>query len=278
MEGGWTLLQAAQAAPDEKKRAKFVALVKELKCGDETVEDLLAEGKLWSNWKERVRGTANDDVLAGFFDYCKRETQASSPIGPPVKAIGAVLDELMEGHKNRRRVSLDKEKSKTSEVPRVDASERARLGDFLKFVNREKSINTLLVHASGQYRRYLTGFQQKEAQFAACSGGPGLGKTMFCRKAFLRAVDEKGVKDEAIIWTDVKQDFGEGKNFKGIVKECVDYGRLFHIFRLRQSYYDLPCDGFKYLQACEGRFIWCCAGKAGFCVFYHLASQYFILI
>ena len=39
--GGTTLLEAAQAAPDEKKRAKFVALVKELKCGDESVEDLL---------------------------------------------------------------------------------------------------------------------------------------------------------------------------------------------------------------------------------------------
>ncbi len=46
MEVGTALLEAAQAAPEEKKRAKFVALVTELKCQDETVEDLLVEGKL----------------------------------------------------------------------------------------------------------------------------------------------------------------------------------------------------------------------------------------
>ena len=80
-------MEAAAAAP-EKKRAKFEALIGELGAGDEEVQDLLDEGKLWSNWKERVKGTERDDTLASFFDFCKRESQWA-----PVAAAG------MEGHK-----------------------------------------------------------------------------------------------------------------------------------------------------------------------------------
>ncbi len=111
--------------------------------GESCMEDLLAEGKLWSNWKERVDSDMGKRrSLDALFDFCKRMTQAPSPIGPRKKTIGAVLDELMLGHNSRRGESLDKEKSKTGEVPSVDVRDRAQLGDFFKFMNREKSINT----------------------------------------------------------------------------------------------------------------------------------------
>ncbi len=192
------------------------------------MEYLLAKGKMWFVVFDRAKQQNKELVLGAFFDFCKRMTQASTPIGPPMHTISAVLDELMLGHNSRRGESLGKEKSKTG-VPSVDVRDRAQLGDFLKFVNREKSINTLLVHASGQYERYLKGFGPKEGQVAACSGGPGPGKTMFCRKALRRAGDEKGLNNE-VIWKDVKQEFaGVDKSFKSIVRECVDNGRLFHI-------------------------------------------------
>ena len=75
---------------------------------------------------------------------------------------------------NSRRLSLEEEKKEV--IPDVPLTSRSQLGPFLKFVNREKSINVLLKHAADQYAKYLRGFGEKEAQFAACSGGPGLGK------------------------------------------------------------------------------------------------------
>lgn len=75
---------------------------------------------------------------------------------------------------NSRRLSLEAEKER--EVPDVSLESRSQLGPFLKFVNRERSIKVLLRHAADQYNKYLKGFGEKEAQFAACSGGPGLGK------------------------------------------------------------------------------------------------------
>lgn len=73
---------------------------------------------------------------------------------------------------NSRRESLEAEKK---DVP--STVERAlNLGPFLKFVNREESINFLLKHTADQYVLYLEGFKEKQAMFAACSGGPGLGK------------------------------------------------------------------------------------------------------
>lgn len=117
---------------------------------------------------------------------------------------------------------------------------RSQLRLFLKFVNREKSINVLLKHAADQYAKYLRGFGEKEAQFAACSGGPGLGKvsivtgvalfvshtslsqTTFCRKAFSRAVDVNE-QDKTIMWEGVDDEF------RVIVQDCVDSGRQYRI-------------------------------------------------
>ena len=85
-----------------------------------------------------------------------------------------MLSELLPAPKNSRRVSLEEEKQKAiSDVP---LASRSLLGPYLKFVNREESINVLLKHAADQYAKYLRGFRENEAQFAACSGGPGLGK------------------------------------------------------------------------------------------------------
>ena len=69
--GTTTLAEAAAAAPDDD-REEFEALVDALGCRKRKVQDLLAKGELWSNWKERVKGTERDDTLASFFDYCNR--------------------------------------------------------------------------------------------------------------------------------------------------------------------------------------------------------------
>ena len=84
---------------------------------------------------------------------------------------------------NSRRKSLECEK--TEDLPTiVKEGDQALLGNYLKFVNREESITELLKHAADQYKVYLshgttTNYQ---SQFAACSGGPGLGKTTFAAR------------------------------------------------------------------------------------------------
>jgi hypothetical protein len=94
-----------------------------------------------------------------------------------VPAEPFILDAMFRVPENSRRSSLEAEKE--DHIPNVSLESRSQLGPFLKFVNREKSINVLLKHAADQYGKYLRGFGEKEAQFAACSGGPGLGKVSF---------------------------------------------------------------------------------------------------
>ena len=120
-----------------------------------------------------------------------------------------------------RRESLENEKS--TDLPPI--MEDVDLGKYLKFVNREKSINELLKHASGQFFMYRTdeGIAEGRSQFAACSGGPGLGKTTFCRKAFTRAADTKTTDDP--LWDDVPRK----DRFFPVVKACVNGGRQYRI-------------------------------------------------
>jgi hypothetical protein len=79
---------AAAAAPNDD-RDEFLALVDALGCRKRKVQDLLEKGELWSNWKERVKGTERDDTLASFFDYCKREMRSPEAISPvsPVATV-----------------------------------------------------------------------------------------------------------------------------------------------------------------------------------------------
>ena len=50
------------------------------------------------------------------------------------------------------------------------------MGVYLKFLNREESIHQLLAHAQKQYGFYKNGYEDKDFQFATCSGDPGLRK------------------------------------------------------------------------------------------------------
>lgn len=92
------------------------------------------------------------------------------------------LSDYIPDVEDSRRSSVEAEKEDT--VPEVGSSDRAKLGMYLKFVNREASINELLKHAASQYINYANGMEYDQLQWAACSGGPGLGKTTFCRNAF----------------------------------------------------------------------------------------------
>ena len=127
-----------------------------------------------------------------------------------------------------RRESLENEGKKT--IPRVgvDESERRHLGGYLKFVNRESSINVLIKHAAKQYKHYLKkgGITEYQVQWAACSGGPGLGKTTFCRKAFTRAVDACGTT-KTELWKDVPEKAQD--LFLPAVTACVGAGRQYRI-------------------------------------------------
>lgn len=96
------------------------------------------------------------------------------------------LNALLPVPENSRQLSLEQEKEES--IPDVPLTSRSRLGPFLKFVNREHSINVLLKHAADQYGKYLRGFGEKEAQFAACSGGPGLGKVSIVTGADLALI------------------------------------------------------------------------------------------
>uniref|UniRef100_A0A7S2XUH1 Crinkler (CRN) family protein n=1 Tax=Attheya septentrionalis TaxID=420275 RepID=A0A7S2XUH1_9STRA len=137
---------------------------------------------------------------------------------------------LIEITKNTgsRRFSLDKEKEKI--IPSVKEKDRPILGQHLKFVNREKSVNHLMKHAAEQFDLYLRdgGLTEHRAQWAACSGGPGLGKTTFCRKAFTKAVDacpNGPTEANDCLWkgVDNKEDFYR------VVKTCVVTGRQYRI-------------------------------------------------
>ena len=92
----------------------------------------------------------------------------------------------------------------------------------MKFVNREESINKLLKHAAGQYLKYLGGKEAENLQWAACSGGPGLGKTTFCRKAFTRAAE---APEASPLWSYVP----DKDRFRGVVDACVSSGRQYRI-------------------------------------------------
>jgi hypothetical protein len=140
-----------------------------------------------------------------------------------VKTIEKLLESFATIDPSRRE-SLETEKNDT--VPDVSSNYRSTLGTHLKFVNREKSINELLKHVKGQYDIYRDPgpTPEKSVRLAACSGGPGLGKTTFCRKAFTKAADESG-GDENALWKGVDVDM----KFQEVVKECVYKGRQFRI-------------------------------------------------
>ena len=128
---------------------------------------------------------------------------------------------LREALKDQRRESLELEKKNLPD----DVKKQRTLGPYMKFVNREGSINKLLKHAGEQYHLYLKWDQSEEhQQWAACSGGPGLGKTTFCRKAFTRAA-ECACVENSTLWTDVPNAI----EFYEIVRACVDSGRHFRI-------------------------------------------------
>ena len=74
--------------------------------------------------------------------------------------------------KKKRRESLGAEKHHTPQ----QLYHSKDLGRYLKFLNREESINQLLVHAQKQFGFYKFGYREKDFQFTTCSGGPGLGK------------------------------------------------------------------------------------------------------
>jgi hypothetical protein len=73
---GTTLLEAAQAAP-EKKRARFAALVKELRCEDETVGDLLA--RMWrQTWGKDGLWTCSSTTASARWDAQGKSRQVSN--------------------------------------------------------------------------------------------------------------------------------------------------------------------------------------------------------
>ena len=136
-----------------------------------------------------------------------------------------LLNRIIELNEGRRRRSLEKEKDRP--IPEVHEKKREDLGEYLKFVNREDSINILLKHAAEQYDLYQGkgGVKSHQIQWAACSGGPGLGKTTFCRKAFTKAIDSLPEACGNDLWKDVKKK----DEFLPIVEACVLGGRQYRI-------------------------------------------------
>jgi hypothetical protein len=132
-----------------------------------------------------------------------------------------LLDEIV-GKNSKRRESLERERD--IHVDQIDQKNRARLGEYLKFVNREVSINRLIKHAAAQYSLYAQegGIESEDIQWPACSGGPGLGKTTFCRKAFTRSIDGSYID---ALWEGVKSK----ETFFSVVKSSVNAGRQYRI-------------------------------------------------
>ena len=58
-------------------------MIDELGAGDEEVQDLLEEGKLWSGLKDDVsQDLAKKRTLEAFFDFCKRRMRSPEAISP----------------------------------------------------------------------------------------------------------------------------------------------------------------------------------------------------
>ena len=134
------------------------------------------------------------------------------------------LNELITQNKDRRESS---EKEKDEDIPEIKEKDRALLGEYFKFVNREASINILIKHSAEQYALYGQegGVPERQIQWAACSGGPGLGKTTFCRKAFTKSIDSLQGEDGDALWRDVPTK----KDFLPVVQACVETGRQYQI-------------------------------------------------
>jgi hypothetical protein len=91
-------------------------------------------------------------------------------------ALGFDLSAFVGQPQHKRRDSLEVENFLLPKSLQLKQSKP--LGIYLKFLNREKSINQLLVHTEEQYKFYKNGYGDKDFKFATCSGGPGLGKVM----------------------------------------------------------------------------------------------------
>ena len=171
-------------------------------------EMLFSYSLCWSNTDSR-------SLILILVFYCSIAHTVSTPVDPDLS------DLIPDQEDGSRRKSLETETEK--DIPTVNATNRAVLGTYLKFVNREKSINELMTHTAEQYFMFLNGIEDHQLQYAACSGGPGLGKTTFCRKAFTRAADAPDTQDE--IWKSVP----DKDKFYPVVKACVNAGRQYRI-------------------------------------------------
>ncbi len=208
----------------------LVPLLDQLRVSKQRVKVLIAEGPEGDSFRKSLLQKAGDAELLvhGFLVYCKTlVAEQKAAVSKPFMLVSDLVQKLSPNldPTPTRRQSLEAEKAKKGEIPAIPYNERERLRGYIKFVNREKSINVLLQHAASQFglwRRQR--FTPENARFAACSGGPGLGKTTFSRKAFTRAVDvDVAGQEHTDIWHDVD------KSFEEVVGKCVDNGRQFQI-------------------------------------------------
>lgn len=194
----------ADAIKDDGVDGKFLVCIK----SDEEFKKLLAELGIKSDIHKKK-------LLS--------EWQAAKQQENEVMSTDALNELIMQNVD--RRASLEHEKEEN--IPEIKKNHPAKLGEYFKFVNREASINILIKHSAKQYHLYLQkgGVQEHEIQWAACSGGPGLGKTTFCRKAFTRSIDSLQGEDSDTLWRNVptKQDF------LPVVQACVETGRQYQI-------------------------------------------------
>jgi hypothetical protein len=128
------------------------------------------------------------------------------------------VQRALQGSQDARRESIELEGKALPANFKV--AKPVELGQCMKFVNLENSINKLTKHVGEQYELYLEGKQSENFQWAACSGGPGLGKTTFCLKAFTKA-SEDDVNGK--LWTDMPKK----EQLYKVVRTCIDSGRQY---------------------------------------------------
>ncbi len=204
-----------------------MALLEGLGIGEELVKVLIAEGaSLPGEVKVEAAKVGLGFVWSGFVDYCKTlGAEQKASMSKSFMSVSVLVQKLSPrlGVIPARRQSLEAEKAEKGNIPAIPYNERERLRGYIKFVNREKSINVLLRHAASQFGLWVgKSLNHKNAQFAACSGGPGLGKTTFSRKAFTRAVDAAG-QERTDIWG------GVASSFEEVVRKCVENGLQYQI-------------------------------------------------
>jgi hypothetical protein len=198
-----TLRDAANAAPEHKK-AKFLALVTFLGCGENRLEQLLAQGPLFQGWNERVRGTERENVLGLFFMYCMREAQ---PVAQPEAMVPMSLKPSGAAADLSSATAVWSWMKRTLGVTQPNSGKHILEAESLSYPlkGREEAVACVTEALVNLWQRQLSGFattDRTKRPIPVCSGLSGMGKTRMAEEVCAAFADK--AEEATGVWAQLK--------------------------------------------------------------------------